>query len=94
MIDPAKLAPLASSVNSSVQSEIEKRLQNTTEAFAEYHWARKTVQTTIIMDFPAFRTHSSIQPEEFARQIELYVGDLESREDAAEDILAEMNRLD
>ena len=56
--------------------------------------AGKILLTVIHMDFPAFRTHNSISPEESTRQAELYLGDLKRLRDVAAEILAEMDGLD
>ena len=67
VIDPAKLAPPASSVYSTAYTCMERRLQTALEAYDKYNQATKILLTVIHMDFPAVRTHNSISPEEAGR---------------------------
>ena len=93
MIDPAKLLAPASSVWSSVSTNMAKKLQKAMEAYDSYKQARKTHLTVVHMDFPVYIKHDFMLPEETIRQMELYVVFIEQLRDAAEEILAKLIRL-
>ena len=93
MIDPAKLLAPASSVWSSVSTNMAKKLQKAMEAYDSYKQAIMTLLTVVHMDFPSYTRHDFMLPEETIRQMELYVVFIEQLRDAAEEILAKLIRL-
>ena len=63
---------------------MESRLKRVSEAYDAYNQTTKILLTVIHMDFPAFRAHPSISPEEASRQSEHFMGDLDLLKDEAE----------